>query len=111
MCVLDMCLSIAEFEVGQTVLECLLAEYRQVRDALRRAEEVVAERHSENGGRALVQYQHARDAYDHLGGDSYESKAYKMLDGLGLAGRRDQQVASLSGGEKKRVGSDESVVG
>ncbi len=48
----------------------------------------------------LSTYQDIRDEYDNAGGDYYESRALAMLDALGLTGKMDQSISSLSGGEK-----------
>jgi ATP-binding cassette, subfamily F, member 3 len=49
---------------------------------------------------ALDAYEAARAAYERAGGDGLRSRAVAMLDALGLAGRGEQRVGALSGGEK-----------
>ncbi len=89
------------FTPGQTVADYLLAEHQQRHQRLRSLEHAVSEQHDRPElPKLLVQYQHARDDYDRSGGDRFEQRATEMLDSLGLAGRREQPVGKLSGGEQ-----------
>ena len=49
---------------------------------------------------AIDAYEDAREAYERTGGEGLHARASAMLDALGLAGRGDQLVGALSGGEK-----------
>jgi len=89
-----------EYDEDQTVLDCILAEHRARAAALREQEERLARAAGSEMNRALRRYQQARDAYDRVGGDDVPRRARAMLDALGLAGRGEQAIASLSGGEK-----------
>ncbi len=51
-------------------------------------------------GRALAEYQRARDAYDAAGGDEARASAEAALDAVGLPGRAGSAVGMLSGGEQ-----------
>jgi len=89
-----------EYEAGQTVLDCLLTEHRRLNEVLREHEDRLADASNDGMDKALRAYERARDDYDRLDGDRFPEIAQAMLDALGLAGRGDQQIGSLSGGEK-----------
>ena len=88
-----------EHDTDSTVMDWLLGEYRPIADALHAQEERLA-RAPADMEKALRAYQRARDAYDRIDGDSWPRRAQALLDAFGLGGKEDQQVASLSGGEK-----------
>jgi ATP-binding cassette, subfamily F, member 3 len=85
---------------SQTVMESILDRHRDVADALRAQEERLAQASEAEMDKALRAYERARDAYDKAAGDQYPHRARAMLDALGLQGRADQLIGSLSGGEK-----------
>ena len=89
-----------EHDTDSTVMDWLLGEYRPIADALHSQEERLARAPAEDMERALRAYQRARDAYDRIDGDSWPRRAQALLDAFGLGGKEQQQVASLSGGEK-----------
>ena len=89
-----------EHDTDSTVMDWLLGEYRPIADALHSQEESLARAPAADMDRALRVYQQARDAYDRIDGDSWPRRAQTLLDAFGLGGKEDQQVASLSGGEK-----------
>jgi ATP-binding cassette subfamily F protein 3 len=89
-----------EYDEGQSVLETVLAEHRQAEVALRDAEQRLAEAAANETAAASEAYEHAREAFERLGGDSQHARAIGMLDALGLAGRAESRVGELSGGEK-----------
>ena len=82
-----------------TALDFLLTDYDRAVTALRDAEQ-----HLESSpirlAEALNAYQGARDAYDRIDGDDFARRAKSMLGSMGLGGKEDQRVASLSGGEQ-----------
>ena len=89
-----------EHDTDSTVMDWLLGEYRPIADALHAQEERLARAPAADMEKALRAYQRARDAYDRIDGDSWPRRAQTLLDAFGLGGKEDQQVASLSGGEK-----------
>jgi ATP-binding cassette subfamily F protein 3 len=89
-----------EYEDTQTVLSCALAEHTKARRALREQEEHLARAPVGALPEAEDAYETAREAYERVGGDQLPQRATSMLDSLGLAGRGDQLVGALSGGEK-----------
>jgi ATP-binding cassette subfamily F protein 3 len=88
-----------EDDEGATVLDSVLTVQTNALRGLRDAEERLAVAGDEMQA-ALDAYEAARDAYERTGGDSLRSRATAMLDALGLAGRGEQRVGALSGGEK-----------
>jgi ATP-binding cassette subfamily F protein 3 len=52
----------------------------------------------------LTEYQHVRDAFDRVGGDSWRSNVERVLRGLGFRDEQfDQTLDTLSGGELTRA--------
>jgi len=99
-----------EYDEDETVLDCVLAEHRRLAAAVRREEERLARASDREMSRALRAYQRARDEYDHLTGDHFPKRARAMLDALGLAGRGDQKIASLSGGERNVLSMTQALL-
>jgi len=89
-----------EYDEKDTVLECLLAEHRRLTAVLHEQEGRLARASEDEMDRALRAYQRARDDYDRIEGDRFPQRARAMLDALGLAGRGEQKIGALSGGEK-----------
>ena len=89
-----------EYDADQVVLDCVLTEHNRLAAALREREEHLATAGEVEMDRAMRAYERARQAYDRLGGDLFSQRARAMLDALGLAGRADQKIGSLSGGEQ-----------
>ena len=87
-------------DVDGTVMDWLLTEYRSLHDALQRQEDLLARASVSEMDGAMRAYQRARDDYDRVHGDTWPHRAKRMLDSLGLPGREEQTVSSLSGGEK-----------
>src|SRR5213592_4274188 len=52
----------------------------------------------------LERYSEAQHQFEHAGGYDFEATVGRVLGGLGLASLRDRQVATLSGGERTRLG-------
>ena len=99
-----------EFDEGETVLDRVLAEHRRLAAALRKQEERLAVASDVEMDKALRAYQRARDAYDRVDGDHLPQRAEAMLDALGLAGRGDQPIRSLSGGERNVLALTEALL-
>ncbi|MBN1436118.1 MAG: ATP-binding cassette domain-containing protein [Sedimentisphaerales bacterium] len=99
-----------DFVGDDNVGDFLLQEHRQLRAELDRAEELVSSAADEQMKEVLANYQHVRDAYDHIGGDHFEDRAAAMLDALGLADRIAQPVSQLSGGEKNVLAMTQALL-
>ena len=52
----------------------------------------------------LERYSDLQHHFDHAGGYDFEATLRRVLSGLGLAGLVDREVATLSGGERTRLG-------
>ncbi len=89
-----------EFDGDDTVIDCLMREYRTLHAKLRDIEKKVSDHSGDDMDLLLKEYQIIRDEYDHYGGDHFQTRAESMIDALGLAGRTSQKVSQLSGGEK-----------
>lgn len=89
-----------ELAAGKTVRDYLLDEHRELEVLLRKREQAVEAASAAEMAAALRAYQQVRDLYDQMGGDHFEQRAVSMLDALGLAGRQQQPLEQLSGGEK-----------
>ncbi|MEX2245838.1 MAG: ABC-F family ATP-binding cassette domain-containing protein [Dehalococcoidia bacterium] len=84
----------------ETVLDHVLAENLRAAAALRGREEQLARAQGDGVAAAVEAYEQARAAYEGTGGDRLPARARGMLDALGLPGRVEQRVGTLSGGEK-----------
>jgi len=99
-----------EYDDDLNVMDCLLGEHRRLTADLREQEERLAAASEDELPRAMRAYQRARDAYDRIDGHRYPQRAEAMLDALGLAGRAEQRVGSLSGGEKNVLAMTEALL-
>src|SRR5947199_33999 len=52
----------------------------------------------------LERYSEAQHQFEHAGGYDFEATVGRVLDGLGLDALRNREVATLSGGERTRLG-------
>jgi len=84
----------------ELVMDWLVAEYVALEDELRNAENAMATASSDEIDAAMEAYQQARDRYDAAEADRRPNEAQKVLDSLGLGGKEDQLIGTLSGGEK-----------
>jgi ATP-binding cassette subfamily F protein 3 len=82
------------------VKEVFLYEYRDIIHSLRKAEQAMAESGCAESEDILNEYQEARDLYDRVGIDEIIIRMESTLDALGLPGKLNQPVSTLSGGEK-----------
>ncbi len=90
-----------EIDEGLTVDAFLLEASNRAEAELREREaELASTAAGECGARSLERYQAAVDAFERAGGHEAAVRAGKLLDGLGLGGRRAQSAGSLSGGER-----------
>jgi ATP-binding cassette, subfamily F, member 3 len=55
-------------------------------------------------GELLERYADAQHRFEHAGGYDFESTLGRILGGLGLGGLRSREAATLSGGERTRLG-------
>ena len=88
------------FAESQTVLDCVLAEHAKAEGSLHERAERLSRASPEELPAELQAYDSARAAFERAGGDALPQRALAVLDSLGLAGRGDQLVGTLSGGEK-----------
>jgi ATP-binding cassette subfamily F protein 3 len=99
-----------EFASDDTIQDLLVRDFQGVQDELRAGEAALERAGESDLPRLLAGYQHARDVYDRMGGDHYLSRAEAMIGALGLAGRTEQPVRELSGGEKNVVGMAQALL-
>jgi len=86
--------TVGEHALGAAVhLRELEGEMRQLEPRLGSGDQELLERYSE-----------AQHQFEHAGGYDFEATVGRVLGGLGLASLRDRQVATLSGGERTRLG-------
>ena len=74
---------------------------------LRELERDLRDLESEIGGGdtdALERYADVQHRFEHAGGYDFEATLARILGGLGLGGLVDREVATLSGGERTRLG-------
>ncbi|MBN2375311.1 MAG: ABC-F family ATP-binding cassette domain-containing protein [Sedimentisphaerales bacterium] len=100
-----------EFDTELTVSDYLLREHHHLKADLRDKEAAIANCAPAQMNQLLHQYQTARDLYDRSGGDHFEPRAQALLDSLGLAGRQDQKVNQLSGGEQNVLSMANALIG
>ncbi|NQW16683.1 MAG: ABC-F family ATP-binding cassette domain-containing protein, partial [Chloroflexi bacterium] len=84
----------------EIVMDWLLADYAALGEALRASEEALANAAENEIEAAMQGYQDALDRYDLSDAELWPDRATRTLDSLGLQGKENQQIGSLSGGEK-----------
>lgn len=92
------------------VKEVFLFGYRELIHSLRNAEEAMAGPGCVEREGIMEMYQKARDEYDRAGIDEVIARMESTLDALGLHGKLDQLVGTLSGGEKNLLGVAAALV-
>ena len=90
----------AEFGNNDTVIGTLMSEHRRLTKILREEEDRLAQASGAELDKVMRAYQQARDDYDRIDGDGLPHRARTLLQSVGLVDREDQDVESLSGGEK-----------
>ncbi len=86
-----------------TVGDLLLRHIHEMREQLREVEAVMGTVDADDEKRlasVLKRYQAAREPYDAMEGDTAEGRASRLLDELGLPGGLEQEIRTLSGGER-----------
>jgi ATP-binding cassette, subfamily F, member 3 len=86
-----------------TVSEALTLDLRDAKETLRKAEEELGAAGEKNMRKVLNRYQIARDAYDAVNGDEAEERSARLIETFGLKGKENQQVGTLSGGERNTL--------
>lgn len=89
-----------DFHEGCTVTDALTLDLQRVKRRLRDAEERLGRATDKDLDKALHLYQEARDAYDAMNGDESEERMVRLMASFGLEGKEQQQVSTLSGGER-----------
>lgn len=91
----------ADFGASRTVGDYLLAKIRPLQARVNELEEALSTCGDEAGlARLLAQLGDAQEAFQATGGYEAEDRARRQLERTGLAVGFDQELASLSGGEK-----------
>jgi len=100
----------AEFNPQDTVLDCVLREHNHIRKQLKAQEAKLSTAQGDALTQALTDYETLGQRYERIDGDRFPQKAVAMLDALGLAGRGDDKVAVLSGGEKNVLSMTQALL-
>ncbi|MBT4513945.1 MAG: ABC-F family ATP-binding cassette domain-containing protein [Chloroflexi bacterium] len=87
-------------EDDEIVLDWLLREHKALDVGLRAAEERLSVASDGEMETAMAGYQETLERYDRYETDRWPQRAPRILDSLGLTGKEDQEIGSLSGGEK-----------
>ena len=97
-----------DFGGEATVLEAALGVFErllQLERTMRELELAMTEATGDRLDQAMHDYSEAQHAYEHEGGFTYHARAEAVLLGLGFTKEEfDKRAASLSGGEKNRLG-------
>ena len=89
-----------EADDDELVIDWMLADYASLGEGLRASEDALASASEDEIEAAMEAYQEARDKYDLSDAELWPERATRTLDSLGLLGKENQQIGSLSGGEK-----------
>ena len=103
-----------EFDDELTVGGYLIADRLSDREQLQELETKMGELGSSDPEaleRVLAEYQTVRDRYDEAEGDLAEEQAERIISELGLTTGLDQQIATLSGGERNILSLGYAVLG
>ena len=99
-----------EYDDSDTVLDVILTEHRRLAVALRKQEERLAQASEEDLDKAFRAYERSLKDYESIEGDNFPQRARAMLDALGLVGKEEQKIGSLSGGEKNVLSMTEALL-
>jgi ATP-binding cassette subfamily F protein 3 len=89
-----------EADDDELVIDWMLADFVSLGDELRASEEALADADADELEAAMEVYQKARDKYDLSDAELWPERATRTLDSLGLQDKENQQIGSMSGGEK-----------
>lgn len=97
-----------DFAGAETLLDAALSvfsELRALEEKMRALEHEMTEVQGEELERVMHEYSEAQHTYEHAGGFTYHSRTEAVLLGLGFGKESfGKRAASLSGGEKNRLG-------
>ena len=99
-----------EFPEGCTVVEALTLDLGDAERSLRRAEQNLSTVNETDLGKALQEYQTARDTFDAMNGDEARGRSEKLMASFGLSGKENQDVATLSGGERNTLSLAQAIL-
>jgi ATP-binding cassette, subfamily F, member 3 len=89
-----------EFDKNLTLSDIMLDQYNMLSEKMRVLESKMSKCSENELENILSEYQIVRDIFEKTNGDSVPARSEKILDSLGLEGKLEQVVETLSGGEK-----------
>jgi len=89
-----------DYDEDETIQDYIMSEYMLTTAMLHEQEEKLAQASEAQIEKVFAGYEKIRNKYESIDGDSYIQRSQAMLNTLGLGGRDDQKIGSLSGGEK-----------
>ncbi|MDQ1318507.1 MAG: ATP-binding cassette, subfamily er 3 [Candidatus Poribacteria bacterium] len=89
-----------EYKENDTVLEYIIADHLRLSNAIHEQEQRLANASTDQMDKIIKAYERLCDQYNSIYDDNYPQRARAMLNALGLGGKEDQKIGSLSGGEK-----------
>ena len=108
-------LDISEDRTVLDEVRSALKDLAKLEDQLRNAEQDLSNPDLEGNqtdlDRALAKYSELQQAFESQGGYRAQSRVDAIIDGLGLTPKRDQQIGTLSGGEKNLVALARTLLG
>jgi ATP-binding cassette subfamily F protein 3 len=99
-----------DYKDEDRVLDITLWEYRELEKSLRKHEKRIAQASEKDMDKIFRDYERVLKEYEAMDGDNFPSQAKAMLDALGLAGKENQKIASLSGGEKNVLSMTQALL-
>ena len=99
-----------DYDDNETVMDAVMSEYQQLADALRKQEERLAQASEADLNKVFRAYERVRSDYESVDGDNFPQRAQAMLSALGLSGKENQKIGSLSGGEKNVLSMTQALL-